>query len=230
MSQDMGDTGLQSHAALSDGEQLTTAAHRSEHGRTRAWSGCRTTLRRLGRCRAPVAAGTARKRNQLRRAALRLPSHWPLDERAAHTALVGPSLNLDAHWNDDAIEQALAVAGGYPYLLQAVGKHVWDAARRSPVTLEDVTVGGELARNEMDEGLYRARWERATPAQKELLRAVGRTSGEDPGAIADLVAATGAPHSLGSRPFGAYTQVKQHVAAGTGWRARRDSNPQPSDP
>lgn len=114
-----------------------------------------------------------------------------LNPDAARTALVGPSIERDVAWDNDAVEQALAVAGGYPYFLQAVGKHVWDAARRSPITVEDVTVGGELARREVDEGLYRSRWERATAAQKELLRAIAETGGEEPSAIADLVTAMG---------------------------------------
>lgn len=104
---------------------------------------------------------------------------------------MGPSQRLDVDWEEDALEQALAVARGYPYFLQAVGKHVWDAARRSPIAAEDVSVGGELARREDDEGLDRSRWERATPAQKELLRALGETGGEERAAIGDLVTATG---------------------------------------
>ncbi|MFL6098550.1 MAG: ATP-binding protein [Actinomycetales bacterium] len=110
---------------------------------------------------------------------------------AARAALVGPSQQLGVTWDEDAADRALDVARGYPYFLQAVGKHVWDVARRSPIALEDVEVGGELARSEVDEGLYRSRWERATPAQKELLRALGDIGGEDPAAIGDLVAATG---------------------------------------
>lgn len=114
-----------------------------------------------------------------------------LDDEGARAALVGPSQQLDVTWDEDALDQALGVARGYPYFLQAVGKHVWDAARRSPISIEDVEVGGELARSEVDEGLYRSRWERATPAQKELLRALGETGGEEPAAIGDLVIATG---------------------------------------
>lgn len=114
-----------------------------------------------------------------------------LDGDAARAALVGPSLDHDVRWDDDALGLALEVAGGYPYFLQAVGKHVWDAARASPITVEDVSVGGESARAEVDEGLYRSRWERATAAQKALLRALGETGGENPTAIADLVTALG---------------------------------------
>jgi hypothetical protein len=114
-----------------------------------------------------------------------------LDEDAARAALLRPSQERGVEWRDEALAHALAVARGYPYFLQAVGKHVWDAAARSPITAEDVAVGGILARSEIDEGLYRSRWERATPAQRDLLRALGETGGESPAAMSDLVAATG---------------------------------------
>lgn len=57
--------------------------------------------------------------------------------------------------------------------------------------MDDVEVGGQLARSEVDEGLYSFRWARATPAQRDLLRALGSVGGEAPAATADLVAATG---------------------------------------
>lgn len=114
-----------------------------------------------------------------------------LDDAAARAALVDPTERLAVEWTEDALNKALDVARGYPYFLQAVGKHVWDVARRSPISVEDVEVGGGLARGEVDEGLYRSRWERATPAQRELLRALADTTGELPAPISDLVAATG---------------------------------------
>jgi hypothetical protein len=89
------------------------------------------------------------------------------------------------------VAEALIIAGGYPYFLQAVGKHVWDVAPGGTITADDVSVGGDAARREVDEGLYRSRWERATPAQRALLRALGDVGGEDPAAIADLVTAMG---------------------------------------
>jgi hypothetical protein len=68
---------------------------------------------------------------------------------------------------------------------------VWDAARSSIFNLDDVSVGGEFARREVDEGLYRSRWERATPAQQKLLRVMGELGGGAPVAIADLARAMG---------------------------------------
>ena len=37
-----------------------------------------------------------------------------LSPDAARTALVGPSLELGVAWDNDAVEQTLTVAGGYP--------------------------------------------------------------------------------------------------------------------
>ena len=54
-----------------------------------------------------------------------------------------------------------------------------------------MTVGGEFARREVDEGLYRSRWERATPAQRKRLRAMGELGGDNPVAISDLAATMG---------------------------------------
>lgn len=110
-----------------------------------------------------------------------------LESDSARQALVGPCAHLDVTWDDDALDEALGMSGGYPYFLQSIGKHVWDAAATTPITLEDVRVGGGFARQEVDEGLYRSRWERATPAQKELLRALGAVSGEAAAPISELV-------------------------------------------
>jgi len=47
------------------------------------------------------------------------------------------------------------------------------------------------ARREIDDGLYRSRWERATPAQRDLLRVMAKAgSGRSP-AVAELATAMG---------------------------------------
>lgn len=114
-----------------------------------------------------------------------------LDEVAAAQALVLPARTRDVAWTEDGLAAAVATAAGYPYFLQAVGKHVWDSARRTPIGLEDVQVGLESARREVDDGLYRSRWERATPAQRDVLRALARLGGEQAAAISDIARATG---------------------------------------
>lgn len=114
-----------------------------------------------------------------------------LGEDASRDALVVPARELEVEWAPDGLEAALEIARGYPYFLQSVGKHVWDNARRSPIEIGDVRVGLEEARREVDDGLYRSRWERATPAQKAVLRALADVGGEGSASVADLASATG---------------------------------------
>ena len=109
-----------------------------------------------------------------------------LEPTAAAAALTTPTQQHGVGWEPAALEAALEIARGYPYFLQAVGKHVWDAAVRSPVSVDDVEVGGTLARREVDDGLYRSRWERATPAQRQLMRILAEIGRGEVVAIADL--------------------------------------------
>ncbi len=114
-----------------------------------------------------------------------------LDETAAREALVAPAAKRGVGWTEEGINLALAEAGGYPYFLQAIGKHVWDQAANNPISADDVRAGLSTARAEVDAGLYASRWDRATPAQRSLLRAMAEVGGEEPSAISDLVIATG---------------------------------------
>ena len=115
----------------------------------------------------------------------------PLDDEAARQALTVPAQERGVEWEPAGLASAVSTAHGYPYFIQAIGKHVWDNARRSPISVEDVEVGLAEARREVDDGLYRSRWERATPAQRELLRALADRSGDGPAAVADIARAMG---------------------------------------
>lgn len=114
-----------------------------------------------------------------------------LDAGAAGRALTVPAANRGVNWDGAALEAAIGAAHGYPYFLQATGKHVWDYARRSPINLDDVEGGLAEAQREVDDGLYRARWERATPAQRDLLRALASLAGSGAASMGDLTRAMG---------------------------------------
>jgi hypothetical protein len=114
-----------------------------------------------------------------------------LDVDASKDALVIPANELGVEWEQDALSSALETARGYPYFLQAIGKHVWDNARQNPIDGDDVEVGLRAARKEVDDGLYRSRWERATPAQRDLMRALARLGRDAPTAVADIATAMG---------------------------------------
>ncbi len=118
-----------------------------------------------------------------------------LDEQASRDALIVPARQREIEWAPQGLAAATAAGGGYPYFLQAIGKHVWDNARRSPITLNDVDIGLADARREVDDGLYRSRWERATRAQRDLLRAVGRIGSAEPAAVAAIAKLMGKPRT-----------------------------------
>lgn len=118
-----------------------------------------------------------------------------LREDDAREALVVPARERGVTWDPDGLAAAIATAQGYPYFLQSIGKHVWDNACRSPITLDDVEVGLAEARREVDDGLYRSRWERATPAQRDVLRALAELGGADASAVSDVARLMGKPRT-----------------------------------
>ena len=114
-----------------------------------------------------------------------------LDQKASEDALIVPARQRGVEWDTDGLATATAAARGYPYFLQSIGKHVWENARRSPIEAGDVDIGLAYARREVDDGLYRSRWERATPAQREVLRALANIGGEGPAPVADIAKVMG---------------------------------------
>lgn len=98
-------------------------------------------------------------------------------DRAAHDhALRVPAREEGADFGDDALDAMYAATGGYPYFVQAYGKVAWDVAPRSPITAEDVAVAAPVAESELAVGFFGSRYERATPAEREYLRAMAEVA------------------------------------------------------
>ncbi len=95
-----------------------------------------------------------------------------LDRAAADTALVAPAREEGAGFTPEALAEMYAVTAGYPYFVQAYGKVAWDVAPTSPITLADVRVAVPEAEAELAVGFFGSRYERATPAEREYLRAM----------------------------------------------------------
>jgi hypothetical protein len=112
-----------------------------------------------------------------------------LERPAADAALQRPAQDEDAAWESDALEEMYTATGGYPYFVQAYGKATWDAAPGPTITAADVTVAAPEAAAELAVGFFGSRFERATPAEREYLRAMAEAGGEDvaTSAVADLL-------------------------------------------
>jgi len=110
-----------------------------------------------------------------------------LDRDAADQALIAPAEREDVIFKREALDALYEAADGYPYFIQAYGKVTWDAAAASPVTAADVAVAAPEAEGELAVGFFGSRYERATPAEREYMRAMAAI-GDEPvptSAVAD---------------------------------------------
>ena len=95
-----------------------------------------------------------------------------LPRDAAEQALQSPAQEEDASFDAEALEAMYAATGGYPYFIQAYGKVAWDVAPGTPVTAADIAVAAPAAEAELAVGFFGSRYERATPGEREYLRAM----------------------------------------------------------
>lgn len=140
-----------------------------------------TALHRCAQRRLPVAlvgAGLPQLRGQMGEAksyAERLfdfPEVGPLSPEAATLAIAKPALDQGVAFEAAAVDRIVAETRGYPYFLQEWGKHAWDAAAASPITLDDVQAASASALAALDESFFRVRFDRLTPTEKRYLRAM----------------------------------------------------------
>lgn len=95
---------------------------------------------------------------------------------AADRALVNPAADEEAEFTGEALDAMYDATRGYPYFIQAYGRSAWDLAPRTPITAEDVAVAAPEAERELAVGFFGSRYERATPAERDYLRAMADTA------------------------------------------------------
>lgn len=98
------------------------------------------------------------------------PQVGPLPQDAARLAIAKPASDQGVKVTEDALSRIFQETHGYPYFLQEWGKHAWDAADASPITLRDVERASETAVAALDESFFRVRFDRLTPLEKRYLR------------------------------------------------------------
>lgn len=158
-----------------------------------------TALHRTTQRRHPVVlvgAGLPQLRGRMGRAksyAERLfdfPEVGPLPSEAARTAIARPAEAEGVRITDDALQRIIDVTYGYPYFLQEWGKHAWDAADASPISIDDVERASETAIAALDESFFRVRFDRLTPSEKRYLRAMAEL-GPGPHRSGDIAGVVG---------------------------------------
>lgn len=110
-----------------------------------------------------------------------------LDEALARKALAEPAALEGVAWDQNAISLVVQETSGYPYFIQQFGQDTWNDAPGPGITLADARVGAARGRAALDDGFFRARWDRATRAEQRYLRAMA--SDGDAGSSSGDVAA-----------------------------------------
>ena len=100
------------------------------------------------------------------------PALGPLSPEAAAEAVREPVEHEGAALEPAALAEIVERTQGYPYFLQEWGKHAWNAASSSPITLADVRTAHATATAALDQSFFRVRFDRLTPKEKDYLRAM----------------------------------------------------------
>ena len=123
-----------------------------------------------------------------------------LSREMADRAWLRPAAEEGVDYEQDALDELYALTDGYPYFVQAYGKVTWDVAVRSPIRMADVKEAAPEAEAELGVGFFGARYDRATPAERDYMRTIaelGADNGDGPVTTAQVAQALGRrPQSL----------------------------------
>ena len=100
------------------------------------------------------------------------PEIGALSDEDAKLAIAKPAADEGVAIDEDALDAIVVRTHRYPYFLQEWGKHVWDAAERSPITASIVDTASEHAIAALDASFFLVRFDRLTPTEKRYLRAM----------------------------------------------------------
>lgn len=84
-------------------------------------------------------------------------------------ALVRPVERSVRRYDDAVVERVLELSGGYPYFIQHYGRELWDGSSDDVIDESVFTRVAPSARAKLDDYFFRARFMRATPAEREVL-------------------------------------------------------------
>ena len=111
-----------------------------------------------------------------------------LPRELAMDALVAPAAAEGVRWEREAAAYVVEETQGYPYFLQQFGQDTWNySLSPDTLSLHDAHVGAARGLAQLDNGFFRSRWERATPAEQRYLRAMAEDgeAGSGSGDVAD---------------------------------------------
>jgi hypothetical protein len=100
------------------------------------------------------------------------PEIGPLPPDSAKLAIAKPAKDRGVDVTAGALDLIIKETRGFPYFLQEWGKHSWECADESPITVDDVEKATMTAVAALDESFFRVRFDRLAPSEKRYLRAM----------------------------------------------------------
>lgn len=107
---------------------------------------------------------------------------------SAAQALTTPASDDGVEWDGRAVDFIVEESGGYPYFLQQFGQDTWNEATGPGITYDDARAGAAFGRAALDNGFFRARWDRATRAEQKYMRVMA-ADGDSGSSSGDVAAA-----------------------------------------
>lgn len=138
----------------------------------------------------PQIAGLAGDAKSYAERLFTFPAIGALDRDAAIDAIRNPIERQGAAIEDEALDEMIAKTDGYPFFLQEWGYQAWNAASTSPITHEDTIRASERALARLDNGIFKVRMDRLTPAEVEFVNAMADL-GRGPYRSVDVASALG---------------------------------------
>ncbi len=118
------------------------------------------------------------------------PEIGPLSRDDAKVAIAKPAKDEGVEIEPAALDAVVDRTEGYPYFLQEWGKHLWEVAEHSPITVSSVEIASRQAIADLDESFFLVRFDRLTPVEKVYLRAMAQL-GSGPHRSGDIASELG---------------------------------------
>jgi hypothetical protein len=119
----------------------------------------------------------------------KFPQLGNLSDGDARLALLRPAESEGATFTGDALDESVAITGGYPYFLQELGYAVWTVAEGPEITVDDVRAAIPAYESKLDASFFRVRLDRTTDLQRAYLRAMAQlgSAAQKAADVADLM-------------------------------------------
>lgn len=120
----------------------------------------------------PILPGLAGESKSYAERLFDFPDIGALSEGEAEIALRSPAKEAGVHFEPAALAEVYRLTKGYPYFIQEWGYSSWNEANSNPITLDTVRAATPKVVAKLDKSFFRVRFDRLTPGEKKLLRAM----------------------------------------------------------